>query len=244
MATHTQFHDESAASASASGDAIDEYLHNPALQEPGIAAAIATDTGYSALRWITSRVVANLTRAGSDSGLSEAINQMAEDKSNDWSDEIEALEAVERELADLRAQVGQLTAENAVFTANIGPVDDAELIGRYAKIGQFTAIALGANEEWDNDDLTEDIAQLWIKVGGTPQLSDDHTALPHWRKLADEQGIAHDGEDDDLDDDTCDEEGCDNSLDDGEGYDGFCGDHADQREIAGVYGHDDQDGNQ
>lgn len=243
MARHTQFHNESQLSANASGDAIDAYLHNAALQEPGFAAAITTDAGYSQLRWLLKTAIEKATAPADDAGLAEAINQMAEDKSNDWTDEIEALEAVERELASLRAQVEQLTAENSIFTTNVGPVEGVELIGRYAKIGQFAAIVLGANEEWDNDDLTEDIAQLWIKVGGAPQLSDDHTALPHWRKLADEHGIAHDG-DDDLDDDTCAEEGCDNSLDDGQGYDGYCGDHADQREAAGIYARDDEDDDQ
>jgi hypothetical protein len=32
------------------------------------------------------------------------------------------------------------------------------------------------------------------------------------------------------DDDRCGFPGCTNSLDDGEGYDGYCGEHADQRE--------------
>lgn len=36
-------------------------------------------------------------------------------------------------------------------------------------------------------------------------------------------------------DDICDEPGCMNTLTDGEGYDGYCGDHADQREKAGEH---------
>ncbi|MHD0294521.1 hypothetical protein [Rhodococcus qingshengii] len=38
----------------------------------------------------------------------------------------------------------------------------------------------------------------------------------------------------DYDPDTCDAPDCENSLDDGEGYDGYCGAHADQRETSGA----------
>lgn len=42
--------------------------------------------------------------------------------------------------------------------------------------------------------------------------------------------------DDDDDDNICDAKGCTNKLDDGEGYDGYCGEHADKREREGHYG--------
>lgn len=44
----------------------------------------------------------------------------------------------------------------------------------------------------------------------------------------------HDG----LDDDTCDTPGCHNSIDDGEGWDGYCGECAD---IMDSEYHDDRD---
>lgn len=33
-----------------------------------------------------------------------------------------------------------------------------------------------------------------------------------------------------MDEDVCDVDGCTNSLDDGEGFDGYCGEHADHLE--------------
>ncbi len=39
----------------------------------------------------------------------------------------------------------------------------------------------------------------------------------------------------DLNRERCAEDGCENDLDDGEGWDGYCGEHADQREAAGLY---------
>jgi hypothetical protein len=39
-----------------------------------------------------------------------------------------------------------------------------------------------------------------------------------------------DGWDEDWDDETCDTEGCDNRIDDGEGWNGRCGDCADRLE--------------
>lgn len=45
-----------------------------------------------------------------------------------------------------------------------------------------------------------------------------------------------DEEDWDDDMDTCDVEDCDNSLLDNEGYDGYCGTHADQFEAEGRWG--------
>ena len=60
--------------------------------------------------------------------------------------------------------------------------------------------------------------------------------MRHWRALADRFGIEHDGEDEDEDEEEiCREEGCENSLDDGEGYDGLCGEHADEAEERGEW---------
>lgn len=42
--------------------------------------------------------------------------------------------------------------------------------------------------------------------------------------------------DDDWDEDVCDEPECSNRLDDGEGYDGYCGTHADIYEQEGRWG--------
>lgn len=45
--------------------------------------------------------------------------------------------------------------------------------------------------------------------------------------------IEHPDPDDDWDDLSCDTPACDGRLDDGEGYDGYCGNCADQLEAAG-----------
>lgn len=195
MATHTPFHGETQQSADAAGDAIDEYLLDPTQHDPAFEAAIATDAGYSQLRLLLGRAISKHVEASHHAELGQVIEFMSADKSNDWSDEIKTLEGIERELVALRSTLAKRKLENETYLANIGPVSSAALMGRYARLGRFTAISLGANEEWRNDDLTEDLAQLWIRLGGTPQLSDDASALPHWRELADRFGIAHDGDD-------------------------------------------------
>lgn len=236
MATHTPFHNESTDSANAAGDAVDEYLHKPALQDPGFAAAIATDAGYSQLRKIISLAIGNYAKTQHDAELAQVIGFMAEDKSNDWSEEIAVLGSVEVELLALRAKVAQ-------YEANIGPSDNVEAAGHYAQLGEFTAALLGANEEWDIA-FPEYMAEHWLQVGGQPSISDQNeAALTHWRAIADRLGIEHDALEEDTEEEDeeelCAEDGCENSLDDGEGYDGYCGEHADQRERDGVFGHED-----
>jgi hypothetical protein len=131
--------------------------------------------------------------------LSQVISFMAEDKSNDWSDEIKTLESIETELAALRD-------ENETFRANIGGIDTIVLQSRYARLGRYLAISLGANEEWDNDSIAEGAAELWKRMGGEHPLGDqDDAALKHWRALADRFGIEHDGEAEDEDDDDLDD---------------------------------------
>ena len=92
------------------------------------------------------------------------------------------------------------------------------------------AAYLGSNEEWDSE-MLEGIATD-CGSAGLPRVGDQtEEALRGYRELADQFGYSHDGPEDDEDDDACAD--CGEPLDDGEGYDGYCGNCADKLEAAG-----------
>lgn len=85
------------------------------------------------------------------------------------------------------------------------------------------AALLGANGEWDVEYL-ESIADI---VGLTSRNHPGDVSgreLSHYAEEADKYDIEWEN------DDICSEDGCYETLDDGEGYDGLCGTHADQAE--------------
>ena len=77
MSTHTQYHDEDPRSASAAGDAIDEY-YSSQIQTFELNDAMSDDENYSALRWILAKAIDNadhveaLTVGGLDGTLNGA----------------------------------------------------------------------------------------------------------------------------------------------------------------------------
>jgi hypothetical protein len=164
--------------------------------------------------------------------LTEVINQMAEDRSNNWADEIVTLTEAETALA-------AALAELETYRANVGPIDDIVTLSRYARLGQNVAANIGTALAWDDcDEYITDFAAFATRIGLPDPGSAD--SLVFYRKLADTVGVDYDTEDaEDDDSDTCDAEGCDESLADGEGYDGYCGTHADQREADGIYSGED-----
>lgn len=109
----------------------------------------------------------------------------------------------------------------------------------YTRLGKNVAVSLGSEREWgDPSGFLQDFAEVAGGAGLPHPGSDDN--LAHYRALADAMGLDYERdddeeEDDEDDEDTCDAEGCDESLSDGEGYDGYCGTHADERENDGVY---------
>ena len=64
----------------------------------------------------------------------------------------------------------------------------------YASLGYYVAALMGANEEWDSPaDYLEMIAEKAQALGAN--ISDqDAGSLAFWRKIADDLGIEHDGE--------------------------------------------------
>jgi len=89
------------------------------------------------------------------------------------------------------------------------------------------ASLLGSRAEWDEPcELLEAIAYEIneARTAETPSVSDESDrALEFWRRIAAGYG-------DDFSDFVCAEENCFRGLDDGEGYDGYCGEHADETE--------------
>lgn len=63
----------------------------------------------------------------------------------------------------------------------------------------------------------------WLRLGGYDDIFDD-------QPLA-----SRHAQDEDEDEDVCDTPGCSNRLDDGEGYDGYCGECADKKEEEGYW---------
>jgi hypothetical protein len=70
------------------------------------------------------------------SALSETINQMSEDKSNDWTNEIATLADVEKELIAARANL-------EIYRRHVGGLETIESASRY----------LAGDDEWNLDDL-------------------------------------------------------------------------------------------
>lgn len=74
---------------------------------------------------------------------------------------------------------------------------------QYALLGRYTAALLGSCEDWDGGDICEAIAEHAANLdragGDFPGLGDqDADELKLWRTVADELGIEHDGEEDDV----------------------------------------------
>jgi len=93
----------------------------------------------------------------------------------------------------------------------------------YARLGRFTAALLGSLPEWNGGDELQDIATEASRAFGTQRAIGDQNPdqLKLWRNVADEIGLGLD-----FSDDECRE--CGDSLDDGEGSDGWCGNCADR----------------
>jgi len=93
---------------------------------------------------------------------------------------------------------------------------------QYATFGRYVAGLVGSSGELNGGDLVEAISEAGANLLRVP-LDGGEAMLQFWRAEADRAGVELDFED------ICGEDGCYASLDDGEGSDGFCGTHADQR---------------
>ncbi|MEK6310558.1 MAG: hypothetical protein V4755_07600 [Curtobacterium sp.] len=95
---------------------------------------------------------------------------------------------------------------------------------QYVEFGKYIAAYLGASPDWNGGDVcaiaSEAAGRILQYEIGSPDV------LPFWRARAAELGIEID------DEDVCADATCFESLDDGEGSDGFCGQHADERYCA------------
>lgn len=132
--------------------------------------------------------------AGTRSGLGQAIGLMAEDKSNDWRDEIEDLESVEKAIDETLVETRELTE---MLKLAGGP----EQAQRFLRLGRYTAVLLGSNSEWDSGQFTDWMSSAWLELGGKPIGGSEPADVKCWRELADELGIEHDGR-------RCDADGC------------------------------------
>ncbi|MFF2053821.1 hypothetical protein ACFVU2_19610 [Leifsonia sp. NPDC058194] len=127
-----------------------------------------------------------------DASLDQVIGLMAEDKSNDWSEEIEALDEVATELVAARDQLEK-------YRVNVGSIENLVLTSRYARFGKFTAALLGSNAEWPGSEMLELIAEHWSRIDDKAIGGQSANDLAHWRKIADQLGVAHDGPDEEDD---------------------------------------------
>jgi hypothetical protein len=118
--------------------------------------------------------------------LSQVIELMTTDKSNDWSDEIRVLESIEKQLEAARAQI-------ETYEANVGPIQNIVVVSRYAELGRFAAVTLGANEEWRSNDITSALSTFWSQIDSRKIGGQSEEELTYWRTLADNLGIQHDG---------------------------------------------------
>jgi len=100
-------------------------------------------------------------------------------------------------------------------------------------------VVLTCGEVHYDSELTEVLDLSLILDGDISRLSDeDFLGIPAKLREYGHTELAESAEAA-IADNTCAEEGCFGDLNDGEGFDGYCGTHADQREEAGVYGHHD-----
>jgi hypothetical protein len=130
-----------------------------------------------------------------DAELSQVMEFMATDKSNDWSEEIAVLANVESELLEARDKL-------QTYYDNIGSLGTIVTMSRYARLGKFTAALLGSHEEWPGSEMLEWIAEQWGRIDSTHSIAGQNAAeLQYWRKIADRLGIEYDGELDDEDED-------------------------------------------
>lgn len=94
---------------------------------------------------------------------------------------------------------------------------------QYAELGRYVAATLGANPEWDSPaDYLEWFAEKAGSAFGVSVGDQDAATLKFWRGIADRFGVYYEDNDE-----LCRERGEFN--DDGEGWDGYCGDCADKR---------------
>ncbi|MET0885668.1 MAG: hypothetical protein ABWX92_04385 [Mycetocola sp.] len=128
--------------------------------------------------------------------LGDVISQMAEDKSNNWSDEVRTLTDVEKELLAAREEL-------ETYRANVGSLDGIVAISRYARIGKYTAAMMGSRENWESSDMLADISTLWGQMDDRAIGGQSEEELAYWRKIADDLSIRHDGaEEGDVTDET------------------------------------------
>lgn len=120
------------------------------------------------------------------SELDNIVSFMSSDKSNDWSAEIDALRAIETELLSLQGEI-------ETYRANVGPIESIVKTSRYARLGQFAAVTLGANEEHQSCDITSDMTTFWQAIGSPAIGGQSDEDLIYWRAIADLMGIRHDG---------------------------------------------------
>lgn len=120
------------------------------------------------------------------SELDNIVSFMSSDKSNDWSAEIDALRAIESELLSLQEEV-------ETYRANVGSIENIVKTSRYARLGQFAAVTLGANEEHRSSDITSDLTTFWQAIASPAIGGQSDEDLKYWRTLADRMGIRHDG---------------------------------------------------
>ncbi len=93
---------------------------------------------------------------------------------------------------------------------------------QFAQFGKRVAAILGTSDSWGGDELAA-IGEVADRELGRPVGSDNEPDRVAWRRLATAVDIDFDR------DDVCRVDECLASLDDGEGQDGFCGTHADER---------------
>ncbi|MDB6425938.1 hypothetical protein [Curtobacterium sp. 20TX0008] len=93
---------------------------------------------------------------------------------------------------------------------------------QFARFGKRVAAILGTSPSWGGDEFAA-ISEVGDRELGRPVGSDAEAVRVAWRRLAIDLDIDFDRED------VCRVDECLASLDDGEGEDGFCGTHADER---------------
>lgn len=135
---------------------------------------------------------------------------------------------------------------NYPITVQTGPVSKRYALDHVDEHGNYTAVlaldpyfyadAVHSSNGVDTlyDQLAADLTEDFVPYGMSEKIIGfDHESNMVLVEVTNDVIQAAQAAGDD--DDTCAEDDCDASLDDGEGYDGYCGNHADQREAAGVY---------
>jgi len=129
--------------------------------------------------------------------LSEVINMMAEDKSNDWAEEIATLTEVETELIAARADL-------ETYRANVGRLENIVTTSRYARLGAIVAVTIGSERDLNlGDEMINDFSDSATVIGlPNPGAIEN---LEHYRKLADAAGIQYEPDEDEESDEEHDD---------------------------------------